>query len=222
MIKKSCYPTGLAWLHKKCHLPKEDRRALDRIEELTGEIERQFVIAELFVQRQLQRPLLQVIEQAITAMQIGQKLSVLLEFLENEDLTRLAAEEQQLRDLARETPAGPLGALHSQTCRFKAQQIANVLNAQRNAALYRAQIYALEAGLSNVRGRMAAMVSIEPLEVGIELEALDAELCALNEGMRMAARAVAGDYFHAGGRFKARSHATTATHAPHTASSRER
>ena len=205
-LRKSCNQKKNKGLHKlglqipsnASGLTKEDRQTLDRIEATVDEIERQFEIADLFLQRHLLRVLSQVIEQAVCAMETGQKLAVLLEFLAREDLSRLEAEEHVLREQARLSPTGPMGTLHSQTCRFKAQQIANVRNAQQNVVLYRTQLYALEAGLGNVRGRIASLITIDRSDVGLELEALDTELSALDEGMRLAANAVSGDAYHAG------------------------
>ena len=149
-------------------------------------------------------------------MDVGRKLATLLDFLRREDGVRLEFEERVLRERAEEAPSGPLGTLQSQTHRFKAQQIANLRNAERGADLYRAQLSALEAGLGNVRGRLAAIASIDSVEIGTELEALDAELHALDEGVRLAAQAISGDYYHAGGHYT--SSASSTPPPPHRSS----
>ena len=192
-------PTSL--LRSGSPLSGEDQRLLERIDRTLLEIEQQFGVIDPFVQRQTARILGPLAERAGVGMDVGRKLATLTDFLRREDGVRLEFEERLLRERAEESPSGPLGTLQSQTHRFKAQQIANLRNAQQNVELYRAQLSALEAGLGNVRGRLAALASIDSVEIGIELEALDAELFALDEGVRLAAQAVSGDYFHAGGHY---------------------
>jgi hypothetical protein len=220
--KEACPALGIL-KRNKSFLNEEDRRILQRIEEIVEEIERQFSVADLYLQRNLLPALPQIVQQAICAMENARKLSLLLEFVEKEDLRRLESEESRFREQAQQTPSGALGTLHSQAHRFKAQQIANVLNAQKDIAIYRAQLYALEAGLANVRGRIASMSSIERADVGLELEALNAEISTMDEGLRMAARATAGEYYHAGGRIRTDASASSsASTPPFTASTGER
>lgn len=183
---------------KDSPLKKEDIRLLERIEMHVCQIENQFLVLDAFLQQHLLHVLPQVIAQGTEAMEVGQKLAVLLEFLSKEDLERLEREEQILRDVAKLDAVGPLDTLHSQTCRFKAQQIENIRKAGQTAALYRAQLHAIEAGLGNVRGRMASMSALEHAQIGYEMEALDAELTAIHEGMEMAARVTGGEFIYAG------------------------
>src|SRR5262249_52070705 len=52
-LRKQCWPTGWARFQKKPPLSKEDQKTLHRIEDLVGEIDRQFDVADPFIQRQL-------------------------------------------------------------------------------------------------------------------------------------------------------------------------
>lgn len=182
---------------KDSPLKKEDFRLLERIEMHIGQIERQFLVLDIFLQRHLLHVLPQVITQGETAMEVGQKLALLIEFLSKEDEERLEREERILQEVSRLDSVGPLDTLHSQTCRFKAQQLENIRKARQNVALYRAQLHAIEAGLGNVRGRMASMSALEPSQIGYEMEALDAELTAIHDGMEMAARVTGGEFYTA-------------------------
>jgi hypothetical protein len=201
-LRREFCPQGILRRFRTFH-NEEDRRIFQRIEEIVEEIDRQFTVADLYLQRNMLHILPQIIQQATSAMENGQKLGLLLEFVAKEDVGRLESEELVLREQARQTPSGPLETLRSQASRFKTQQIANVRNAEKDIAIYRAQLCALEAGLGNVRGRIASMVSLERSDVGMELEALDAEITSMDEGMRMANRATTGEYLHAGSRFDA-------------------
>ncbi len=191
LLRRNCHlrQGGSLWFQKENFLPPADCETLERVEAHLIQIEHQFNVLEPFLQRHLVHILPQVTEQAVAAMEIGQRLAVILEYLSHENLERLEAEERQLRADAERMGVGPVATLHAQTCRFKAQQIANVRNARQFAELYQAQIRALEAGLGNIRGRMASMTSIERADVGLALESLDTELAVMDEGLRLAANA---------------------------------
>jgi hypothetical protein len=175
----------------------EDLRLLDRIELHVCQIEHQFGVLDPFLQRHLLHVLPQVVEQGTKAMEVGQKLVVLQEFLAKENPIELELEHQQFLSQARGAALGPVDTLHAQACRFKAQQIENLQKARQNAALYRAQLQAIEAGLGNVRGRMASISTLEEGQVGYEMEALDAELTAIQDGLEMASRVAGGEYPYA-------------------------
>lgn len=173
---------------RRIRLPKDDAVVLERIELLLQSIYRQYEVADPAVQASLRRICDTALDRAIGAITPALKLSALVDYLARESPMVIESEAQRARVRMEMTRDGdPLKDLYAYLHRCKEQQADCYQAALRNAAIYRAQISAIEAGLANVRGRMAGLAALDFGDLSTELELMDAELSVLAQGIERTA-----------------------------------
>jgi len=169
-------------------LPKDDATILERIELLLESIYRQYEVTDPTVRPSLRQICDTALERALGAVTPAAKLSALVDYLTRENPMVIESEAQRARVRMEMTRDGdPLRDLYAYLHRSKEQQADCYQTALRNAAIYRAQISAVEAGLANVRGRMAGLAALDFGDLSTELELMDAELSVLAEGIQRTA-----------------------------------
>lgn len=173
---------------RRIRLPKDDTAVLERIEVLLESIYRQYEVADPTVQASLRQICDTALDRALGAVTPALKLSALVDYLARENPMLVENEAQRARVRMEMTRDGdPLRELYAYLHRSKQQQADCYQTAIRNAAVYRAQISAIEAGLANVRGRMAGLAALDFGDLSTELELMDAELSVLAQGIERTA-----------------------------------
>jgi len=179
---------------RRISLPREDANLLERVDATLEAMYRLYEVADSMVAPALRSFCDRSLEQATQSLTMAERLSTLMDYLANESLVRLDREGRAAKAMLESTRQDEaLRRLYAYTSRSKEQQVSSYQTAARNATLYRAQLAALEAGLANLRGRMASLAVLASDDLPAELELMEAEMGVLEEGIRCTAQVLKAD-----------------------------